>query len=416
MPALPASLSALRRRDFRLMFGAQAVSGLGDRMVPVALAFAVLGLGGSPSEVGIVLAARTLPLVGSLLIGGVVADRVSRRTVMMAADLVRVASQGVTAALLVAGSSPVWALAVLAGVTGAGTGFFNPASVGLLPLVVAREELQQANGLRATAMAGGEIVGPIVGGILIATAGPGWALGVDAATFAASAALLAGVRLPVRDGRPQSSFLADLREGWGAFRARSWLWSFVCGAAAGNLLWGAWSVLGPVVAQRDLGGAAVWGAVLGAMGAGTLAGALLSIRARPRRPLVYSMLATTTFAIPLVLLALRAPVLVLGAGAALVGAGMMLSNSVWESTLQREVPPGSLSRLSAYDWFGSFALQPVGLAVWGPIAAVVGITPSLWAAAVLLAASTFAVLAVPEVRAMRSGERPVAVRAASDPT
>ena len=190
MPGLPESLAVLRLRDFRLLFGAFAVSMVGDRMVSIALAFAVLGLGGSASEVGIVLAARTLPMVGSVLIGGVVADRVSRQRVMVAADLARVVSQGLLAALLIAGEPPIWSLAVLAGLTGAATGFFNPASTGLLPAVVPPEQLQQANGLRATALSGGEIVGPALAGVLVATVGPGWALAIDAATFAVSAAFL----------------------------------------------------------------------------------------------------------------------------------------------------------------------------------------------------------------------------------
>ena len=265
MRSLPESLAVPRQRDFRLLFGAQAVSVFGDRMVAVALAFAVLELGGSAPEVGLVLAARTLPLVGCLLVGGVVADRMSPRTVMVAADLVRLASQGALAALLILGAPDLWVVAVLAGVTGAGTGFFNPASTGLLPAVVAPERLQEANGLRATAMAAGEIAGPLLAGVLVAATSPGWALAVDAATFAVSAALLARLRLPVRLPRTATSFLGDLRDGWQAFRALTWVWTFVAFAASGNMFWGAWSVLGPVVADRDLGGAAAWGGILAAM-------------------------------------------------------------------------------------------------------------------------------------------------------
>ena len=227
-------LSVLGRRDFRLLFLAQAVSSLGDRMVPVALAFAVLHLGGSVSDIGIVLAARTLPIVGSLLIGGVVADRVSRRAVMVAADLARFVTQATLAALLIAGVAEVWIVAVLAGLTGLGTGFFSPASVGLLPLIVPPEELQQSNGLRATALSGGEIAGPAIAGVLIAAAGAGWALAIDAATFAVSAALLARVVVPPVADRGASSFLTDLRDGWSAFRGRTWVWSFVLSASLGE--------------------------------------------------------------------------------------------------------------------------------------------------------------------------------------
>lgn len=400
MRGLPESLAVLRQRDFRLVFGAFAVSVLGDRMVTIALAFAVLELGGSPSDVGIVLACRTLPLVATLLIGGVVADRVSRRGVMVAADLARLASQGLLGVLLIAGEPPVWSLAVLSGLTGMATGFFNPASTGLLPAVVAPEHLQQANGLRATAMSGGEIVGPALAGVLVASAGPGWALAIDGATFGASAAFLARLHLPARLTRAESSFVHDLRTGWGEFRSRSWVWSLVIAASLGNLLWAAFSVLGPVVADRDLGGAAVWGTVMAAMGVGALAGALVAIRVRPRRPLVLSMLSLTMFAVPPALLAAEAPVPLLALGTFLAGGGMMLGISLYESTFQRRIPADVLSRVSSYDWFGSLALQPVGLAIWGPIAVAIGIDAALWVAAALLLASVLAPLAIREVRTM----------------
>ena len=390
----------LRQRDFRLVFGAFAVSVLGDRMVTIALAFAVLELGGSASEVGIVLACRTLPLVGSLLIGGVVADRVSRQSVMVAADLARLASQGTLGLLLIAGEPPVWALAVLSGLTGIGTGFFNPASTGLMPAVVAPELLQQANGLRATAMSGGEIIGPALAGVLIATAGPGWALAIDGATFGVSAAFLARLRLPPRLPRAETSFLHDLRTGWGEFRSRRWVWSVVLAASLGNLLWSAFSVLGPVVAQQDLGGAAVWGSVMAAMGVGALAGALIAIRVRPRRPLVLSLLASAMFAAPPALLAAGAPPALIAVGTFLAGGGMMLGTSLYESTFQRRIPADVLSRVASYDWFGSLALQPVGLAIWGPIALAIGIDEALWVAAALLLVSILAPLALREVRTM----------------
>jgi predicted MFS family arabinose efflux permease len=401
VPRLPESLTVLRQRDFRLLFGAYAVSVLGDRMVTIALAFAVLHLGGSASDVGIVLAARTLPLVASLLIGGVVADRMSRRTVMVAADVARLATQGLLGALLIAGEPSIAVIAALSGLSGLATGFFEPASTGLMPVVVAPERLQQANGLRATAMAGGEIAGPVLAGALVAAAGAGYALAVDAATFGISALLLAGLRLPPRVRREASTFIADLKDGWDAFRSRAWVWSIVASASIGNVLWGSWSSLGPVVAEADLGGAAVWGGVLGAMGVGAFAGAVAGIRVRPRRPLVLASLAFSLFAAPVAMLAAGVPAPLVAAGALLAGGGMMLGGSIWESTLQRRVPAESLSRVSAYDWFGSLAFRPLGLIIWGPIAAAIGLHTALWVAAVLLFTTILAPLAVREVRTMR---------------
>jgi MFS family permease len=410
VPRLRESLTVLRQRDFRLLFAGQAVSVFGDRMVSIALAFAVLELGGSATQVGLVLACRTLPQVACLPVGGVVADRVSRRTVVVGADVARLATQGLLAALLIAGAPPLWAVAVLAGLTGAATGFFNPALTGLLPAVVAAEELQQANGLRATAMSGGEILGPAVAGLVVASAGPGWALAIDAATFSVSAALLARLRLPPSAARAPSSFMVDLRDGWDEFRSRTWVWSLVAAAALANLVWGAWNVLGPVVADRDLGGAATWGTLLAALGAGALAGALLTIRSSPRRPLLVVVFSMLLFCAPLALLAGGAPPPLLAVGTFMAGVGMMFGNSVWESTLQRHIPAESLSRVSAYDWFGALAFQPLGLAIWGPIAALVGITAALWAAAVTLAATALALLAVRDVRHLppMPAPRPVA--------
>jgi MFS family permease len=400
VPRLPESLAVLRLRDFRLVFGAFAVSMVGDRMVGIALAFAVLELGGSASEVGIVLAARTVPLVATLLVGGVVADRLSRRSVMVAADLARMVTQGLLGVLLIAGEPAIWSVAALAGLTGAATGFFNPAATGLLPAVVPPEQLQPANGLRATALSGGEILGPALAGVLVATVGPGWAIAIDGATFAASAAFLVGVRLPERIEREATSFAHDLRTGWVEFWRRSWVWSVVLAAGFGNLLWASVGVLGPVVADRELGGAAVWGTVMAAMGVGALVGGITAIRLRPRRPLVLSLLVLTMFALPPALLAAEAPTVLLAVGTFLAGAGMMLGISVYEATLQLRVPRDVLSRVSSYDWFFSMALQPVGLAIWGPIAAGIGIDEALWVAAALLLTSILAPLVLRQVRTM----------------
>jgi MFS family permease len=289
-------------------------------------------------------------------------------------------------------------LALLAGVTGAATGFFSPASTGLLPEVVLAEQLQPANALRGSAVSTGEILGPVAAGVLVAAAGAGWAIAVDALTFALSAACLAMLRVPPRVAARGSSFVADLREGWDAFRSRRWIWTFVAYFALVNLVWGAWGTLGPIVAERDLGGAAAWGAVLAAMGVGALAGSLLAARVKPRRPLLFAALADGLFALPLAFLA-AAPAVPLIAGAALLsGAGMALAISLWESTLQRHVPGESLSRVSSYDWFGSLAFYPLGLAVWGPVAAAIGISVTLWLTFGLAVALTLALLGVPDIR------------------
>lgn len=394
-------LGVLKERDFGLVYGAQVVSLLGDGIIPVALAFAVLDLTGSATDLGLVLAARTLPMIASLLAGGVVADRVSRRGVMIVADLVRFASQGVLGVLLVSGEARLWELAVLQAVLGAATGFFNPASTGLIPQVVSAARLQEANALRGFAMAIGGIAGPVIAGVLVATLGSGEALLADAATFALSALLLARVRVPARaDDGPRASFLADLRDGWRELRARTWAWTVVGAFAIINLLVAPFYVLGPLVAKRELGGAAAWAGILAARGAGEVLGALVALQIRPARPLRMAVLACGLGFIPTMLLAAGAPAVVIGAAAVLSGAGVMVFNTLWETTMQSHIPPAALSRVSAYDWFGSLTFQPLGFALAGPVAARIGVATTLWAAATLELILVASLLLVRDVRTL----------------
>jgi hypothetical protein len=402
VPRLPGNLDVLRDGAFRRVLGAAAVSWFGDRMVTVALAFAVLAIEGSASAIGLVLAVRSGALLVSLLLGGVVADRVSRRAIMVCADVARLATQGLLAGLVIAGEAEVWSVALLSGLTGIATGFFNPASTGLLPAIVAPEQLQQANGVRATMMSAGEIGGPVLAGALVAAVGAGWALAVDAATFGASALLLAGVRVPRAVERAASGFWEDLREGWTTFRGTTWVWTFVLWASFANVTWGAWSVLGPLVAERELGGPAVWGALNAALGAGALIGGLAAIRQMPRRPVLAAALTGFAQVPALFLLAAGAHAVPLAAGALVFGVGMMFGNTVWESALQRHVRPEALSRVSAYDWFGSLAFAPLGLAVWGPLAEAIGVEEALALSGVLSVLSAAALVCVRDVRRVRA--------------
>ena len=235
----------------------------------------------------------------------------------------------------------------------------------------------------------------------MAAAGAGYAIAADAATYAISAACLAALRVAKTTDRTSGAFLGDLRDGWMAVRSRRWVWACILYAAVANVMWGAWTALGPVVADRDLGGAGAWGTVLGAVGVGALLGSLVAARVRPSRPLVFVAFMEGLFGMPLAFLAAGASVPLLALGAALSGAGLMLGMSVWETTLQREIPPESLSRVASYDWFGSFAVYPIGLAIWGPLAGVIGIHTALWLASGLFLAALVALLAVPDVRRLR---------------
>ena len=373
---LASGVSVLRLRDFRLVFGAALVSLLGDGMLPVALTFAVLDLTGSATDLGVVLAARTVALVGSLLVGGVIADRVGRRAVMIGADLVRLLAQGLLGVLLVSGNATVAELAVSQAFLGAATGFFNPASSGLIASV-SGAWLQQATSLRGMAMAAGSIAGPAIAGVLVVAGSPGVALLVDAGSYGLSALLLAQVSSDVRTGFHRR-FLSELREGFAEFRARTWVWATIAVASIANALSVAFPVLGALVAKHELGGAGAWALILAVQGVGALVAGTLLLRFTPHRPLLVATLIGLLPAIPELLLAIPAPLILITVAAFLSGVGGMAFNTLWETTLQQHIPPAVRSRVSSYDWFGSLALQTLAFALIGPFAAAVGTSTALY--------------------------------------
>jgi predicted MFS family arabinose efflux permease len=394
-------LDVLRERDFRLVYGAQVVSLLGDGIIPVALAFAVLEETGSATDLGLVLAARTVPMIASLLVGGVVADRWSRRRVMIAADVVRFVSQAALGVLLVSDTAQLWQLMVLQAILGGATGFFNPASIGLIPQVVSQARLQEANALRGAALAVGGIAGPVIAGVLVATVGSGEALLADAATFGSSAVLLARVRVrEVPAAAPAAGFFAELRDGWREMRSRTWAWTVVTAFSLINLLIAPFYVLGPLIARRELGGATAWAGILAARGVGEVMGAIVSLQVRPARPLLVAVLACGLGFIPTMLLAAGASAVVIGAAAVVSGGGVMVFNTLWETTMQSHIPPTALSRVSAYDWFGSLTFQPLGFALAGPVAGEIGVAATLWAAAALELCLVASLLLVRDVRTL----------------
>jgi MFS family permease len=391
------SFGALRERQFRLLFTGQIVSLFGDALTGVALAFAVLDIG-SATDLGYVFAAKTIPLVGFLLVGGVFADRLPRRAVMLVADVVRFGAQGAVALLVLTHTAHIWEIVVLQAVSGTASAFFNPASTGLTPLTVSPERLQQANALRGLSMASTGIIGSAVSGALVAGVGPGWALAIDAATFLVSALYLAQLQLPPHVKIAAQSFLGDLREGWHEFASRTWVWMIVLAASIGNMMSSVLVVLGALVAKESLGGPGAWAAILAALGAGSLVGGLVSLRVRPRHPLFFGSSLLSLLALPTALLALRAPVVVIVAGALLAGGSNMIFNALWETALQQHIPPAALSRVSAYDWFGSLAFQPIGLVVAGPAAVAFGVSTTLWIATAGILAIALLTIATPSVR------------------
>ena len=396
-------LGVLGERNFRLFFTGYATSLFGAAMVPVALTFAVLNEGYGATDVGYVLAAETVPLVGLLLIGGVVADRFPRRGSMLGADLVRFGSEGLLAVLLLTGSPRLWTFMVLAGVLGAGQAFFNPAMTGLMPEMVSPERLQAANGLRGVASSTGQILGPSVAGIIVAAGGAGWAIAIDSATYAVSAACLWRLAIPPRPASSPSSLISQLAGGWYEFRSRTWLWVVVAQFATFNALSIApFMVLGAVVAHNHYGGATAWGAILAVFGGGSIAGGLIAVRLQVRRPLVVATIGAAVFAVPVALIALPAATFLVAAAAGVAGIGLSIFGTLWETTLQREVPGEALSRVSSYDWLGSVAFVPIGYILAGPLASLLGTRTTLLFAAIWAAVSCAAVLTTSSVRGLTS--------------
>jgi MFS family permease len=391
-------LGALQEREFRLFFTGQLVSLLGDAVTPFALAWAVLDLTGSARDLGFVIAAKTAPLVVFLLAGGVFADRLPRRGVMLTADIARMAVQAATAALLLSHTARIWELIVLQALAGTGTAFFNPASTGLTPMTVSAERLQEANALRGISMASMQFAGPALAGILVVAAGPGYALAIDAASFGVSAFYLARLHLPAHVSLPPQSFARDLIDGWHEFTARAWVWLIVVSASLGNMMNAVWLVLAAAWIKMGHGGAGAWTAILVISAIGALAAGATALRLKPRRPLLLATVAVVPNATPAIVLALQLPWEILLITALVTGFGNMLFNTLWETTLQQHVPPASLSRVSAYDWFGSLLCQPLGLALAGVVAAGIGMGRTLWIAAVVDLAAVAALLAAPSVR------------------
>jgi MFS family permease len=392
----------LRERRFLVYWLGQTVSALGSAFATVAVAFAVLQVSGSVAAVGLVLAATRLPLVLFVLVGGVVGDRCSRRTIMLACDAARFLTQGTAALLLLSGRARLWELAAIAALNGLAQAFSMPASTGLLPRLCVAGQLRQANAALQSARAGAALGGMLLGGVVAAWLGPGAAFAVDSVSFLLSALALASLRL-VDDGprRAASSPLRDLRDGWRELISRQWLWVGVLHISLLNAFaLVAFFALGPVVAQRSLGGAAAWGLIGAGFALGMLIGGLVAGRMSVRRPLVAAFGVVVLAAPQLVLLALAAPTLAI-AGAALLG-GLQVSiwSTLWTATLQERVPDQALSRVSSYVSLGGLVLAPLGYAVVGPLGEWLGVAPVLWCGAVWIVGSTAFVVALPSVRAV----------------
>ncbi len=404
-------LAVLRHRDFALLFAGQAVSALGDRVVLVAAPFAVLSLPGSgPADVGLVLGANAVAFGLFVLVGGVVSDRLPRRLTMLTSDVVRALVQGVAAALLLSDQATVGTLAVLQLLYGAAEAFFRPAALGMVPQVVEPGEEQPANALLSLSLNVSMVVGPATAGLLVAVLGPGATLALDAGTFVVSAVSLLFLRprpVPRVGGH---SFRADLAGGWRHVRRRTWVWStLVAFSAYHALVLPALFVLGPQYAEDHRGGSSAWGLISSGFGAGAVVGTLVALHWRPTRPglLIGAALAVASTQAVVVTSAL--PTATVALLEAVTGVGVALCFTVWETALQQRIPSHAQSRVSSFDHLVSVALMPVGYAVMGPLADLIGLQPTAVAASLVSLAVALAVGLSPALRGLvavpASGQR-----------
>lgn len=360
-------LAAMQDRNFRWFFLARAITMIAGSMSSIALAFAVLEIDNDARSLSLVLAAFTISNIVFVLFGGVIADRLPRALIIQACYVVDILSIGTIAALLFTGTATIPLLIVLSIVNGASTAFVLPAMQGIIPQLTTPEHLQQANAMLSFVRSAVTIGGPIIAGVLVATAGPAWAMVVQAAGWVIAIPVLALVKLPPPSHAGGTTMFHDLRVGWREFWSRSWLWTIVLAFMIMNAIHvGAWGVVGPYIAKNnDLLGITGWGWVVSAEGVGVLLMTLLLMWFPLRRPLRYGMIGMAAFAIPVTMLGVHPAVVLLAMAAFIAGAGAEVFSTGWNLAMMENIPGEKLSRVSSYDMLGSFVVMPIGTLVYG---------------------------------------------------
>lgn len=395
-----ALLVPLRRARFRWLVAGRTCGDFANAVAPFALAFAVVDLSGSAVDLGIVVGARSLANVLLLLFGGVLADRLPRSVILQGTEVAAAVTQGVIAASVLCGFSSVPLLVGLSTVNGAVSAISLPAAAALTSQTVPAAEFGQANALARLLSNAGRITGAGLAGVLVAAAGPGWALGANALLFLGSAVCYRRIRLPHGERVPGSRPLAELAEGWREFRSRAWVWLVVLQFMVVNAVHaGALLVIGPLVADATFGRAG-WGFALAVQTAGSLVGGLLAARWQPRRLLMIGVAFTALDVLPLLALG-QAPYLAVVLGAMfLAGLALEQFGVAWDVSLQEHIPPDKLARVYSYDMLGSFIALPLGEISAGPLAAHLGRGPVLAGGVVLVLVATASALCSRQVRSL----------------
>ncbi|GAA3542561.1 MFS transporter [Amycolatopsis ultiminotia] len=391
----------LRHRRFAVFCTGRLVSLLGSSMTPVALSFAVLGSSRSATDLGIVLTAGMVPMLALVLVGGSVADRFPRNRVLRLSNLGAGAAQLIAAAILLTGHYSLPAIAATEFLGGVCTAFTTPALRGIVVQLVAAEHLRKANSLLATARNGTKVGGPALAGVLVATTGGGWAIAADGISFLVAALLYRTITLPPTESAHREGVLHGVRTGWREFRHIPWMWRVVTAFTVVNIVHsGGWLVLGPGIAQQTVG-AAGWGVVLSVRAIGVLVAGLVMYRLAVHRLLRLGQICAAVTAVPLLVLGLHGSYPLLLAAAPAAGAGLGVSGIAWDTTMQENIPNHLLSRMAAFDDFGSYAGIPIGELLAGPLGSAFGDRVVVLAGGVVLALAALAPLRSPAVRGMR---------------
>jgi MFS family permease len=392
-----ADFSPLREQSFRRYWTGQSISAFGDGLTLVVTAVAVLTVGGTAVTLGVVMAAGSICRVLSALVAGTIADRSSRRRILIVADSGRFAIQaGIGIAFLLGTRS--WLL-LLAGAScyGVAAGFFGPVSSSIVPALASKESLQKANALLSLSRSTMLILGPGIAGLLIAASGVGTVYLIDAATFAMNVIFLTRVRPRFEPASTGRRLIADLVQGWQEVISRRWLALTLLAHSAWNLGLAAFLILGPLLIVRA-DGAAAWGLVSAGMAVGLLAGDAITLRWEPNRPVLIGNLALVLGAAPLLALAFHGPVVLIALAAAISNAGVAVLNTFWYSTLQRIIPANIMSRVMSYDWLLSFVSLPLGYSLTGYISRSAGSSATLIAVASIASIPAVLTVLIPTVR------------------
>ncbi|MEW2619456.1 MFS transporter [Streptomyces sp. NPDC048106] len=387
----------LRIAAFRRFVAADLISKTGSAMAPLALAYSVIEEGGGAGSLGLVLAVNTVPTILFLLLGGLFADRLSRSRILFLGNLVAAGAQGALAVTVATGQATTVSIAACGFVSGTAAAFIVPATQGTVAQIVPGEHLQRANALLRLPGNAVKVLGPAVGGFVVATSSAAWALAWDACTFAVAAVLLLGLRLAVPPAAA-GGVLADLRAGWRGFWSRTWLWTYT---AAGTVLVAAWlagfQLLGPLVAARRYAGARDWGLVQAAFACGLLAGTLVCLRWKPYRLLAVAVAAGGGLALPLAAMAWSAPLPLVLVAALLAGVGLDVAIVAWTTAFQQHVPSAEQGRMSAFNGVGERLAIPLGYLVTALAVHVWSGQGVLLACAAVIAATTVLNLCVPDL-------------------